>query len=92
MGRADADERQQEWASLPYQRRRHKHRTKVDAIRTGAMALTMGIVSTGCGFALPPSPTNAEPPAGEGFEVAIDNQSSSAIQWFYCKKRLGQSG
>ena len=53
---------------------------KFDAIRTGAMALTMGIVSTGCGFALPASPTNAEPPAGEGFEVAIDNQLSSAIR------------
>lgn len=87
----DADERQEEWASFLYQRRRHQHRTKFDAIRTGAMALTMGIVSTGCGFALPPSPTNAEPPAGEGFEVAIDNQSSSAIRLVLAQETSGPS-
>ncbi len=73
-------------------KRRRKHRTKFDAIRTGAMALTMSIVSTGCGFALPPSPTNAEPPASEGFEVAIDNQSSSAIQLVLLQETFGPIG
>ncbi len=51
----------------------------------------MAIALTACAFDLRPTPTGAEQPAGNEFEIALDNRSESPIRMVLFQETSGPS-
>ncbi len=57
----------------------------------GLLVTAMAIALTACAFDLRPTPTGAEQPAGNEFEVALDNRSESPIHMVLYQETSGPS-